>query len=201
MSVLVGREAPDFTAPTVMANGEINAEYNLFEGKKGKYAVVFFYPLDFTFVCPSELLAFDHRMAEFEKRGVEVIGVSIDSHFTHNAWRNTEIKDGGIGPVKFNMVADIAQSITKGYGIQVPGGAPALRASFLIDKDNMVQHQVVNSLSLGRNVDEMIRMVDALQFTEEHGEVCPAGWQDGDAGMKPSIDGVAEYLSEHADAL
>ena len=201
MSVLVGREAPDFTAPTVLGNGEIKADYNLYEAKAGKYAVVFFYPLDFTFVCPSELLAFDHRMEEFTKRGVEVIGVSIDSHFTHNAWRNTAINDGGIGPVKFSMVADITQSITNDYGIQVPGGAPALRASFLIDKDNMVQHQVVNALSLGRNVDEMIRMVDALQFTEEHGEVCPAGWKDGDAGMKPSIDGVAEYLTEHADAL
>ena len=201
MSVLVGREAPDFTAPTVMGNGEINATYNFHEAKKGKYAVVFFYPLDFTFVCPSELLAFDHRMAEFEKRGVEVIGVSIDSHWTHNAWRNTDVKDGGIGAVKYAMVGDMKQEITQAYGVQVPGGAPALRASFLIDKDNVVQHQVVNNLSLGRNVDEMIRMVDALQFTEEHGEVCPAGWQDGDEGMKATPDGVASYLEKHENDL
>ncbi len=201
MSVLVGREAPNFTAPTVLGNGEIKADYNFHEAKAGKYAVVFFYPLDFTFVCPSELLAFDHRMEEFAKRNVEVVAVSIDSHWTHNAWRNTDVKDGGIGAVKYAMVGDMTQTITKDYGIQVPGGAPALRASFLIDKDNVVQHQVVNALSLGRNVDEMIRMVDALQFTEEHGEVCPAGWQDGDEGMKATPDGVASYLAAHGDEL
>ncbi len=201
MSVLVGREAPDFTAPTVLADGTIKADFNLHEAKKGKYAVVFFYPLDFTFVCPSEILAFDHRVEEFKKRNVEVIAVSIDSHWTHNAWRNTSVKDGGIGSVKFAMVGDMTQKITQAYGIQVPGGAPALRASFLIDKDNIVQHQVVNALSLGRNVDEMVRMVDSLQFTEEHGEVCPAGWNKGDKGMKANPEGVASYLKENADKL
>ncbi|MBT3196261.1 MAG: peroxiredoxin [Gammaproteobacteria bacterium] len=201
MSVLVGSEAPDFKAPTVLANGEIKADYSLHEAKAGKYAVIFFYPLDFTFVCPSELLAFDHRIEEFKKRNVEVIGISIDSHWTHNAWRNTDVKDGGIGAVSYAMVGDMTQAITKAYGIQVPGGAPALRASFLIDKDNVVQHQVVNNLSLGRNVDEMLRMVDALQFTEEHGEVCPAGWQEGDDGMKATPEGVASYLSSHESDL
>ena len=201
MSVLVGREAPDFTAPSILGNGDVNADFNLHEAKNGKYAVIFFYPLDFTFVCPSELIAFDHRIAEFTKRNVEVIGVSIDSHWTHNAWRNTAVNDGGIGAVKYTMVGDMKQSITQDYGVQVPGGAPALRASFLVDKDNIVQHQVVNNLSLGRNIDEMLRMVDALQFTEEHGEVCPAGWKDGDEGMKASPDGVASYLASHEGDL
>lgn len=201
MSVLVGREAPDFTAPAVLGNGNIVDSYNFKDSTKGKYAVIFFYPLDFTFVCPSELIAFDHRLDEFKKRGVEVIGVSIDSHFTHNAWRNTDIKDGGIGQVGYTLVADMTHAICKAYDVETPDGAVAFRGSFLIDKEGMVRHQVVNDLPLGRNVDEMLRMVDALQFTEEHGEVCPAGWNQGDKGMTATPDGVAAYLGEEADKL
>jgi len=201
MTVLVGRSAPDFTAPAVLADGTIVDDFNLAEATKGKYAVIFFYPLDFTFVCPSELLAFDHRMDKFKERNVEVIGVSIDSHFTHNAWRNTAINDGGIGAVGYPLVADLSHSICKDYGVETPDGAVAFRGSFLIDKEGNVRHQVVNDLPLGRDVDEMLRMVDALAFHEEHGEVCPAGWNAGDDGMKDTPDGVAEYLAGHADDL
>ncbi len=199
MSVLVTKDAPDFTAPAVMPDGTIKDDFKLSD-LKGKYVVVFFWPLDYTFVCPSEIIAHDHRMAQFKEKGVEVVGVSIDSQFTHYAWRNTEIKDGGIGAVEFPMVADINHSITQAYGIEHPGGV-ALRATFLIDKDGVVQHQTVNNLPLGRNVDEMLRLVDALQFTETHGEVCPAGWQKGDDGMKATTEGVADYLASHANEL
>ena len=201
MGVLVGREAPDFTVPAVLGTGEIVDSYNFKEATKGKYAVIFFYPLDFTFVCPSELIAFDHRIEEFRKRNVEVIGVSIDSHFTHNAWRNTPVNQGGIGSVAYTLAADMTHEICKAYDVETPDGAVAFRGSFLIDTSGIVRHQVVNDLPLGRNVDEMLRMVDALQFTEQHGEVCPAGWKDGDKGMKATPDGVAEYLSSEADAL
>lgn len=201
MGVLVGREAPNFTAAAVLGNGEIVDRYSLVENIDGKYAVIFFYPLDFTFVCPSELIAFDKRLAEFKKRNVEVIGVSVDSHFTHNAWRNTPINQGGIGAVGYTLVADLNHAICKAYDVEVPNGNVAFRGSFLIDKEGMVRHQVVNDLPLGRNVDEMIRMVDALQFNEENGEVCPAGWNQGDAGMKGTPDGVAEYLAQHASDL
>ena len=200
MSVLVGKQAPDFTVPAVLADGQIVDSFSFSEATKGKYAVVFFYPLDFTFVCPSELIAFDHRIEEFKSRGVEVIGVSIDSHFSHNAWRNTPINQGGIGPVRYTLAADITHSIAKDYDVESAIGV-AFRGSFLIDKTGLVSHQVVNDLPLGRNVDEMIRMVDALQFHEEHGEVCPAGWNKGDSGMNASPAGVAEYLSKNADKL
>ena len=201
MGVLVGRAAPDFTAAAVLGSGEIVDSFTLSEAVKGKKAVVFFYPLDFTFVCPSELIAFDKRLEEFTKRGVEVIGVSIDSQFSHNAWRNTAINDGGIGPVKYTLVADTKHEICQAYDVEHPEAGVAFRASFLIDEDLQVRHQVVNDLPLGRNVDEMLRMVDALNFTQEHGEVCPAGWQDGDKGMDASTEGVAAYLSENADKL
>lgn len=200
MSVLVSKKAPDFTAPAVLGDGSIVDSFTLSEAIKGKYAVIFFYPLDFTFVCPSELIAFDHRMDEFKKRGVEVIGVSIDSHFSHNAWRNTAINDGGIGQVGYTLVADMTHSICKDYDVESEGGV-AFRGSFLIDTEGTVRHQVVNDLPLGRDVDEMLRMVDALQFHEEHGEVCPAGWTKGDKGMNASPDGVAAYLSENSDKL
>jgi len=200
MAVLVGKQAPDFTAIAVMGDNSINDAFNLSSHLKGKYGVVFFYPLDFTFVCPSELLAFDHRLADFKQRGVEVIGVSIDSHFTHLAWKNTPVNNGGIGQVGYPLVADIRHAVTQAYDLEVDPGV-ALRGSFLIDKAGVVRHQVVNDLPLGRNVDEMLRMVDALQFFEEHGEVCPAGWNKGKAGMKPSTAGVAEYLAQHAAEL
>ena len=201
MGVLVGRNAPDFTAPAVLGDGSIIDEYHFASATKGKYVVVFFYPLDFTFVCPSELIAFDHRLEEFKKRNVEVIGVSIDSHFTHNAWRNTPVNQGGIGPVGYTLVADMTHNICKAFDVETPDGAVAFRGSFLIDTSGVVRHQVVNDLPLGRNVDEMLRMVDALQFTEEHGEVCPAGWKEGDKGMKADPKGVAEYLASEADKL
>ena len=198
--VLVGQEAPDFTAAAVLGTGEIVDSFNFKEATKGKYAVVFFYPLDFTFVCPSELIAFDHRLEEFKAKNVEVIGVSIDSHFTHAAWRNTPVNQGGIGSVGYTMVADIKHEICQSFGVEAAGGV-AYRGSFLIDLNGVVRHMVVNDLPLGRNVDEMLRMVDALQFTEEHGEVCPAGWNKGKAGMKASTAGVADYLANHAEQL
>ncbi len=199
MAVLVGKKAPDFSAQAVFGNNELK-QLTFSEHTKGKYAVVFFYPLDFTFVCPSELIAFDHRLEEFKKRNVEVIGVSIDSQFTHLAWKNTPLDKGGIGKVGYPMVADVKHEIAKAYDVESEGGV-AFRGSFLIDKSGVVQHQVVNNLPLGRNIDEMLRMVDALQFTEEHGEVCPAGWTKGKAGMKASPSGVAEYLGEHSKEL
>ncbi|HEB56736.1 MAG TPA: peroxiredoxin C [Gammaproteobacteria bacterium] len=201
MGVLVGREAPDFTAAAVLGNGEIVEDYNFKQESNGKYTVLFFYPLDFTFVCPSELIAFDHRLEEFSQRGVEVIGVSIDSQFTHNAWRNTPINEGGIGPVKYPLIADVNHAICQAYDVEHPEACVAFRGSFLIDKKGVVRHQVVNDLPLGRNIDEMLRMIDALQFTEEHGEVCPAGWQQGDKGMQATPEGVASYLAEEADKL
>ena len=199
MSVLITKNAPDFTAPAAMPDGTIKEDFKLSDFK-GKYIVLFFYPLDFTFVCPSEIIAHDKRLAQFKEKGVEVIGVSIDSQFTHFAWKNTPVNKGGIGQVKFPLVADIKHEITVAYGVEHPDGV-ALRASFLIDKAGIVQHQTVNNLPLGRNVDEMLRMVDALQFFEAHGDVCPAGWNKGDDGMKPSTNGVADYLASHADTL
>ena len=172
MAVLVGKPAPDFTVPAVLANGEIVDNYNFSEATKGKYALVFFYPLDFTFVCPSELIALDHRIPDFKARNVEVVGVSIDSHFTHNAWRNTAVNDGGIGQVKYTLAADMKHEIAQAYDVESDGGV-AYRGAFLIDKDGIVRSQIVNDLPLGRNMEELIRLVDALQFNEEHGEVCP----------------------------
>ena len=200
MAVLVGKQAPDFTATAVFGNNEIkDLKLSSYKGKK--YVVLFFYPLDFTFVCPSELIAFDHRLEEFKQRGVEVIGVSIDSQFTHLAWKNTPVKEGGIGQVGYPLVADIKHEIARAYDVELEAAGVALRGSFLIDKNGVVQHQVVNMLPLGRNIDEMIRMVDALQFTEEHGEVCPAGWNKGKPGMQASTEGVAAYLAKNAKKL
>lgn len=200
MAVLVGKLAPDFTAVAVMGDNEINEGFSLTNHLDGKYGVVFFYPLDFTFVCPSELIAFDHRLDEFKKRQTEVIGISIDSHFTHLAWKNTTINNGGIGQVRYPLVADIKHEICRAYGVEHNDGV-AFRGSFLIDRSGVVRHQVVNDLPLGRDIDEMLRMVDALQFHEEHGEVCPAGWSKGEAGMNATTEGVAKYLSEHAEKL
>lgn len=200
MGVLVGKPAPDFTASAVLGNGEIVDGYKLSEAIKGKYGLVFFYPLDFTFVCPSELIAADHRVDAFKALNVEVIGVSIDSKFTHNAWRNTPIDKGGIGPVKYTLVADITHDICRAYDVETPAGV-ALRGAFLIDKSGVVRSQLINDLPLGRNFDEIIRLFEALQFSEQHGEVCPAGWNKGDKGMQASPDGVAKYLAENATKL
>lgn len=198
--VLVGQPAPDFTASAVLPNNEIDDAFNLKSYLAGSYGLVFFYPLDFTFVCPSEILAHDHRLASFAEKKVKVIGVSIDSAFTHLAWKNTSVDKGGLGNVQFPLVADLTKSIARSYGVLI-NDAVALRGTFLIDRAGIVQSQHVNNLPLGRNVDEALRLVDALQFHEEHGEVCPAGWQKGKAGMKASTKGVAEYLAEHSAAL
>lgn len=200
MSVLVGQNAPDFTAPAVMPDNTINDKFNLKEYLNGKTGVVFFYPLDFTFVCPSEIIAFNNRVDEFRSIGAEVIAVSVDSHFTHLAWKNTEINKGGIGNVQFPMVADLTKSIAKDYDVLI-NDAVALRGTFLIDSDMVVRHQVVNDLPLGRNVDEALRMVESLNFHNEHGEVCPAGWNKGKEGMKPTNEGVASYLASNANEL
>jgi peroxiredoxin (alkyl hydroperoxide reductase subunit C) len=200
MSVLVAKQAPDFCEHAVLPDGTMKDDFRLSD-LKGKYVVLFFWPLDYTFVCPTEILAHDHRIEEFKKRGVEVIGVSIDSHFTHHAWRSTPVEKGGIGPIRFTMVADVKHQIAQAYGIEHPAAGVAMRASFLIDQKGVVHHQVVNNLALGRNVDEMLRMVDALQFSEQYGEVCPAGWKPGDEGMKATSDGVAHYLAKHSKKL
>jgi peroxiredoxin (alkyl hydroperoxide reductase subunit C) len=200
MGVLVGKSAPDFDVAAVLGSGEIVDSYKRSEAMAGKYGIVFFYPLDFTFVCPSELIALDHRMDKFRELGVEVVAVSIDSQFTHNAWRNTSINDGGIGAVTYTMAADINHDICRAYDVESAGGV-AFRGAFLIDAAGLVRAQLVNDLPLGRNIDELIRLVEALQFTDEHGEVCPAGWKKGDKGMNASPDGVAAYLSENAEAL
>ncbi|HET8902609.1 MAG TPA: peroxiredoxin [Saccharospirillum sp.] len=207
MSVLLGRKAPDFTAPAVKGNGEIVDSYSLSEAIKGRYALVFFYPLDFTFVCPSELIALDKRVEKLKDMGVEVISVSIDSHFTHNAWRNTPVNEGGIGPVRYTMVGDMDHSITRAYGVESEGGdsyyppGVAFRASFVIDKQGVVRAQHMNDEPIGRNIDELVRVVEALQFFEENGHVCPAGWQKGDEGMVNTPEGVANYLGTNSGKL
>ena len=200
MSVLVGKQAPDFAATAVMADGSINPDFKLSD-YQDKYIVLFFYPLDFTFVCPTELIAFSHRIADFEAKGVQVIGCSIDSQFTHIAWRNTPVNEGGIGEVKYPLVADVKHEICRAYDVEFDTAGVAFRGSFLIDQEGTVRHQVVNDLPLGRNIDEMLRMVDALQFHEKYGEVCPAGWNQGDKGMVADGDGVSSYLAEQADKL
>lgn len=202
MAVLVGRKAPDFTVPAVLADGCIVENFNLVQVIKNRYGLIFFYPLDFTFVCPSELIALDHAIDEFQKRNVEVIGVSIDSQFTHNAWRNTPVEKGGIGPVRYTLVADVTHNIYRSYNIEYVYGGVALRGAFLIDKEGVVRSQIVNDLPLGRSIPEILRLFDALQFTERHGgEVCPANWKKGDVGMQASPSGVAKYLAENANNL
>lgn len=201
MSVLVGRRAPDFNVPAVLANGEIVQNFSLSETTKDKYALVFFYPLDFTFVCPSELIALDNAMDKFKERKVEVIAVSIDSQFTHNAWRNTPVEKGGIGQVRYTLAADVRHDICKDYGVEHPQAGVALRGAFLIDKNGIVRAQMVNDLPLGRNMDEIIRLIDAWQFHEVNGEVCPANWSRGKKGMTATPQGVAAYLAEHAENL
>ncbi len=200
MAVLVGKQAPDFTAAAVLGQGEIVDSFNLASAIKGKYGLLFFYPLDFTFVCPSELIALDHRIEDFRSRNVEVIGVSIDSQFTHNAWRNTPVDAGGIGKVRYTLVADVTHAIAKAYDVESAGGV-AFRGAFLIDQAGLVRSQIINDLPLGRNMEELLRLIDALQFHEEHGEVCPANWKKGDKGMSATPDGVAHYLAENAAAL
>lgn len=209
MAVLVGKTAPDFKATAVMGDNSFNESFGLFDylgikrdahgkvTKKGRKGILFFYPLDFTFVCPSEIIAFNNRLKEFKSRGAELIGVSVDSHFSHFAWKQTPVEKGGIGNIGFPLVADLTKSIARDYDVLV-NDAVAFRGTFMIDGSGVVRHQIVNDLPLGRNVDEAIRMVDALNFHEEHGEVCPANWTRGDEGMTADAAGVAKYLKKHA---
>lgn len=201
MPCLVGHQTPHFNAAAVLANGKIEEKFDLATAIKDKYALIFFYPLDFTFVCPSELIALDNRIDEFKARGVEVIAVSIDSHFTHNAWRNTPRDKGGIGPVRYTMVADITHRICQAYGVEHPHAGVALRGTFIVDRKGIVRAEVVNDLPIGRNMGEILRLVDAIQFHEANGEVCLANWNKGAAGMKASPEGVAQYLTAHAKDL
>jgi peroxiredoxin (alkyl hydroperoxide reductase subunit C) len=197
---LVGKQAPDFSAPAVMPDNQINGSFSLHSYRNGGMAVLFFYPLDFTFVCPSEIIAFNNRVKEFNSRGVKLIGISVDSHFTHLAWKKTPVDKGGIGEIQFPLVADLTKSIAINYGVLLEGGI-SLRGTFLIDHKGIIRHQLINDLPLGRNVDETLRTIDALIFHEEHGEVCPAGWRKGSNAMKATTEGVADYLSKHAAEL
>ncbi len=194
MSALVAKPAPEFTAQAVMPDGSFK-EIKLSD-YKGKYVILFFYPLDFTFVCPTEIIAFSEKMDEFKKRNTEVLGVSIDSHFSHLAWRNTDRKQGGLGDIQYPLVADVNKKITYDYGVMHEAGI-AFRGLFLIDTNGIVQHQLINNLPLGRNIDEALRMVDALQFHEKNGEVCPANWSEGSDGMKADPTGSKEYFQKH----
>lgn len=201
MTVLVGRQAPDFTVACVSGTGEIVDQFNFYEATKNQYSVLFFYPLDFTFVCPSELIALDKAFDAFSARNVKLVAVSIDSQFTHNAWRQTPVNQGGIGPVRYTMAADINHSVCRSYGVEHPEAGVALRGVFVMDQNHVVRSQMVNDLPIGRSINEIIRVVDALQFVEKHGEVCPANWQQGEKAMKPTPQGVAEFLTEHCEQL
>ena len=197
MSTLVTRQAPDFTATAVMPDNSMKDDFKLSD-YRGKYVILFFYPLDFTFVCPSEIIAFDKNLDKFKERGCEVIGASIDSQFSHWAWKNTPVNEGGIGNIQYPLVADLDKRISRQYGVLLDMGV-ALRGTFLIDKEGIVRHAVINDLPLGRSIDEALRMVDALKFHEEHGDVCPANWKEGEDAMTPTAEGVADYLAKHAD--
>jgi peroxiredoxin (alkyl hydroperoxide reductase subunit C) len=196
MPTLVTKPAPDFSAKAVMPDNSFKDDFSI-SSLRGKYVVLFFYPLDFTFVCPSEIIAFDKALAKFKAKNTEVVGVSVDSHYTHLAWKNTPRNQGGIGQIHYPLVADLTKKISEQYGVLLEGGV-ALRGLFLIDAKGIVRHALVNDLPLGRSVDEVLRIIDALQFHEKHGEVCPANWREGEEAMKPNAKGVAEYLAKHA---
>lgn len=193
MSPLITKPAPDFTATAVMPDNTLKEDFSLAD-YRGQYVVLFFYPLDFTFVCPSEILQFDKYLNQFKEKNCEIIGVSIDSQFSHLAWKNTPVNEGGIGNIQYPLVADLDKKISLDYGVLLDAGI-ALRGTFLIDKEGILRHSVINDLPLGRNIEEALRMVGALQFHEKHGDVCPANWNEGDEAMKPTRKGVAEYLS------
>jgi len=196
MSNLVTREAPDFTAVAVTPRNEFDENFTL-SALRGRYVVLFFYPLDFTFVCPSEILAFDQALEEFRKRDTEIVGISVDSHYSHLAWKRTPVEKGGIGPIRYPLVSDLSKRIARDYGVLV-NDEVALRGLFLIDRQGVIRHAVVNDLALGRSVGETLRMVDALHFHEERGEVCPADWREGEEAMRPTTEGVVDYLSKFA---
>ncbi len=201
MTTLIGKKAPDFTTAAVLANGDIVDSFNLADETRGKHAILFFYPLDFTFVCPSELIALDNRINEFTQRDTVVMGISIDSQFTHNAWRKTPLAEGGIGTIRYPLLADVSHQICRAYGVEHPVAQVALRATFILDKDGIVRSQIVNDLPLGRNIDELLRLIDALQYHEKHGEVCPAGWVKGKAAIKPNESGIADFLATEGSGL
>ncbi len=194
MTSLVTRPAPDFTATAVLGDDTFDESFTL-SALRGKYVILFFYPLDFTFVCPTEILAFDEALDDFRSRGAEIVGVSVDSHYSHLAWKHTAVDDGGIGPIRYPLVSDLKKEISRNYGVLF-NDEVALRGLFLIDREGIIRHAVINDLPLGRNVSEALRMVDALRFHEEKGEVCPANWSEGEAGMEESHDGVVDYLSK-----
>jgi len=207
MGLLVGKRAPSFQCNALMADGTIEESFCFDDFSSGKYVVIFFYPLDFTFVCPSEILAFANRYEAISAMNADVLGVSIDSHHTHRAWRETRLTDGGIGAVPFALAADLTREISRAYGVLSEAGdsyypeGVAMRATFILDANGVVRHQVVNDEPLGRNIDEVLRVLGALQFFEQHGQVCPAGWTAGQKGMSNTPGGVAEYLSEHGATL
>ena len=196
MLPLIGRKAPDFISDAVMPDDRIEAKFNL-SSLQGSYVVLFFYPMDFTFVCPSEILAFNEQLEEFRTRGAEVIGVSVDSAYTHLAWKRTPVEKGGIGPIRFPLVSDLKKDIAQSYGVLTEEGV-ALRGLFLIDQQGIVRHSVLNDPALGRSVTETLRMLDALRFYEKRGKLCPADWQNGEEGITPTSDGIVDYLSKYA---
>ena len=197
MTLLVTNPAPDFTATAVLPDNSFKEDFKLSD-YRGKYVLLFFYPLNFTFVCPSEILAFNKAVDQFEAHNCQLIGISIDSHYSHLAWKNTPVNEGGIGMISYPLVSDLNKSISKAYGVLLDAGI-ALRGLFLIDREGIIRHMVVNDLPLGRNVNEALRILFALQFTEQHGEVCPANWNKGEEAMTPTAEGVAAYLTAHAN--
>lgn len=200
MSVLVGKKAPDFTAPAVMPDNKINDKFNLTTYIQGKVGILFFWPADFSFVCPSEIIAFNNKLKELEELGAVVVGCSVDSKYAHLAWKSTPLEKGGIGDVQFPLVADVGGKIAESYDV-LTNGYVALRGTFLIDQAGKVVHQVVNDLPLGRNIEEVLRMTNALLFTQKNGEVCPANWNKGKDGMKADVESVADYLAKYAHTL
>ncbi len=201
MTILVGKVAPDFIVPAVMPDGDIVESLNFSKHIAGKYALLFFYPLDFTFVCPTELVALNKRMEIFENKKIEVLAVSVDSVHTHNAWRNTEINQGGIGKIKYTLLSDVKHTVCRDYGVEHPEAGVAFRGAFMIDKTGVIRSQIVNDLPIGRSIDEVLRVFDAMQFHDEFGDVCPAGWQKGDEGMQENAKGVATYLDRNSERL
>lgn len=200
MSFLVTKEAIDFNAKCILPDGSIESNFNLRGYTEGKYAVLFFYPLDFTFVCPTEIIAFSNRIDAFHERNTVVVGISVDSHFCHLAWRNTPLKSGGIGDIAYPLVSDISKSISRDYGVLIEDSI-SLRATFIIDKNFIIRHATVNDLPIGRSVEEVLRIVDAVQHSDEHGEVCPAGWNRSKDALQPNQESIADYLSSHKDDL
>ncbi len=201
MPTLVTRRAPDFEAPALMPDGRIEERFHFAERTAGKFAVVFFYPLDFTFVCPTELVALDHRFDAFAQRDATVLAVSVDSVHTHRAWRDTPVERGGIGPVRYPLIGDVRHEVTCQWGVEHPDEGVALRATFIVDPEGIVRHATVGDLDVGRNLDEVLRVLDALREVREHGVTCPAGWRPGSETLEPDPEAVARYLASHADEL